>query len=298
MKLTTVFSAVNGNIRYYRFIPKQITFWAYFGIRFIAVFIGKKLPKELVPYSENIIIWSLNLDLNSAFVAQNMRIYYPALLELPDDELVMITDMDMLPANDNYYKNGLEKYNIDDFIYYRSIEGNQIYMCYNAAHPKTWAKVFGIYTIKDIESSINKTYTQDYSGVPGKKGWFIDQLTLYSKLIKYERLVVLQRPIKRLEVRIYHTHLANKDEHFINKYDDIHFHRNYNSNLRLILNAQKQIGQYRSERAIHEKCATNDCQFIVHSKFAIGRSIYCCRCCMKKPNRHGYFCERILNKIT
>ena len=47
--------------------------------------------------------------------------YYASLLKLPDDEMVMITDMDMLPTNDTYYTSGLEEYKKEDFIYYRII---------------------------------------------------------------------------------------------------------------------------------------------------------------------------------
>jgi hypothetical protein len=241
MKLTTVFSAVNSNPAYYMFIPKQIKFWAKFNIKFVAVFIGQNMPDELIPYSENIILWDLNPKLNSAFVAQNMRIYYPALLSLPDDEMVMITDMDMLPMSDSYYKTGLENFNIDDFVYYRNIDGNQIYMCYNAAHPKTWAKVFNIVTIKDIEDAINANYNKAYDGVPGSSGWFIDQETMYAKLINYPHLKILNRPIKRLETWTYQSHLDNKETDFIKDYDDAHFHRNYFTNSQLISDAEKQL---------------------------------------------------------
>ena len=34
------------------------------------------------------------------------------------DELVMITDMDMLPMSSNYYCDGLQDFNTEDFIYY------------------------------------------------------------------------------------------------------------------------------------------------------------------------------------
>ena len=123
-----------------------------FGIKFIAIFVGNQIPMEIIQYSDNIILWDENLDLNTAFVAQNLRIYYPALLDnIPDDELVMITDMDMLPTNSKYYCNNLEKFTINDFIYYRHIDGNQIYMCYNAAHPSIWKKVFNINNKEDIK---------------------------------------------------------------------------------------------------------------------------------------------------
>ena len=63
----------------------------------------------------------------------------------------MITDMDMLPMNSSYYCNGLENFTIDDFIYYRHIDDDQIYMCYNAAHSLTWKNVFNINNKEDIK---------------------------------------------------------------------------------------------------------------------------------------------------
>ena len=241
MKLTTVLSSANNNLKYYMFIPKQIKFWNRFNIKFIAIFVGENIPECLKDYSENIILYNKNVDLNSAYVAQNIRIFYPALLSLPDDEIVMITDMDMLPTNDKYYKEGLEQYNIDDFIYYRNIDGNQIYMCYNAANPKTWSKIFNINTIDDIENIINKNYQEQYNGIPGSKEWCIDQEIMYKYLINYKNLKVLNRPIKRLEVFQYKYHLSSNHNNFISQYDDAHFHRDYFSNETLINNAENQL---------------------------------------------------------
>lgn len=241
MKLTTVIASVNNNQAYYLFIPKQIKFWGHFGIRFIAIFVGEEIPLELEEYRDNIILWSKNANLHSAFVAQNIRIYYPALLNLADDEMVMITDMDMLPMRSAYYKNGLENFKKEDFVYYRNIDGDQIYMCYNAAHPQTWSKVFGITSEKDIEDIIEKTYEQVYNGVPGSDGWFTDQKIMYSKLINYPNLHVLNRPIRRLETWMYASHLSNGHLNFTQHYDDAHFHRNYSNNLQYILDAEKQI---------------------------------------------------------
>ena len=241
MKLTTVLGSVNLNPQYYMFIPKQILFWKHYNINFIAIIVGENIPDELILYSNNIILWNNNLNLNHAFVAQNLRMYYTSLINLPNDELVMITDMDMLPMNNTLYANGLEDFTKDDFIYYRYIDGNQIYMCYNAAHPNTWAKVFGINNSNDIENKINNTYDNCYSGIPGNTGWFIDQEIMYKNLINYPNLKVLNRPIKRLEMSDFKNHLNNGDNNFIFNYDDSHFHRSYFNNIDLILNAEKQL---------------------------------------------------------
>jgi hypothetical protein len=241
MKLSTVIASVNNNPNYYLFIPKQIIFWNHFNIKFVAIFVGEQIPTELMEYKNNIILWNKNLDLNTAFVAQNIRIYYPALLSLPDDEMVMITDMDMLPTNDKYYKENLELYNKEDFIYYRYIDGNQIYMCYNAAHPETWGKIFNIKTDKDIELNINNTYNNNYNGIPGLTGWFIDQEMMYLKLKNYPFLKILNKPIKRLEMNILKNHVLKKDINYVTNYDDAHFHRSYPNNKKLIEHVEKEL---------------------------------------------------------
>ena len=241
MKLTTVLGSTNLNPEYYMFLPKQILFWKHFGIKFIAVVVGEKIPDELIDYSQNIILWNKNLNINTAFVGQNLRMYIPALLDLPDDEMVMITDMDMLPMNDSYYKDGLENFNKEDFVYYRNVDGNQIYMCYNAAHPSIWGKLFSINNECDIETIINQTYNNQYTGMPGDTGWFIDQEIMYNKLINYQNLKILDRPIKRLEMEDF-TNLVNSGEtNFISNFDDSHFHRSYYDNISNILNAEKQL---------------------------------------------------------
>ena len=243
-KLSTVLGSTNENPKYYLFIPKQIIFWKKFDINFIAIFVGEKIPKELEQYKDNIILWNKESTkhINSAYVSQNIRIYYPALLKLPENEICMITDMDMLPTNDTYYKQGIDLINPEkDFIYYRNIDGNQIYMCYNAAHPSVWSNVFNIKSEHDIEIELNNHYNNSYNGIPGSTGWFIDQEIMYKKLINYPNLKVLNRPIKRLEMYMYERHLRNNDTNFLKFYDDAHFHRSYCDNEKYILNAELQL---------------------------------------------------------
>jgi len=205
-----VIGSVNNNPKYYMFIPKQILFWKKCGINFVAVFVGNHLPPELLEYKNNIILWPHNSDLNTVYVGQNIRMYYAARIDLPDDEMVMLTDMDMLPTNPTYYTSGLEQYKIEDFIYYRHVDGNQIYMCYNAAHPKTWGKLFNIHDDNDIRNRLNENYNSNYDGIPGSTGWSIDQEVMYKTLINYEHLRILNRPLNRLETWMHRAHLQKK----------------------------------------------------------------------------------------
>jgi hypothetical protein len=78
-------------------------------------------------------------------------------------------------------------------------------------------------------------------GIPGDTGWFIDQEIMYNKLINYQNLKILDRPIKRLEMEDF-TNLVNSGEtNFISNFDDSHFHCSYYDNINNILNAENQL---------------------------------------------------------
>jgi len=234
------------------FIPKQILFWKHFNIKFICIFAGLQIPPALHDFKDHIILWNKNQDINSVFLGQNLRIYFPALLPLADDEMVMITDMDMLPMSSQYYTEGLEAVKKEEFVYYRSIDKDQIYMCYNAAHPSAWGKAFGIQNETDIEQALTTTFLNSYNGVPGSSGWFIDQHIMFQKLTKYPFLKVLQRPLKRLETCTFKERLR-KQKYFVNEYDDAHFHRSYKDNETLILQAQEQLFDQINIKAVPTK---------------------------------------------
>ena len=228
------------NPQYYKFIPHQVEFWKNFGINFLAIFIGESIPDDVLNYSDNIILWNKNLDIKTSFVGQHLRIFYPALLNLPEDELVMITDMDMLPMRLDYFTQGLEDYNTQDFIHYRSISHNQLYMCYNAAHPKVWSDIFDIKTELDIENAIYNNYNPSYDGLLNGL-WYHDQVLMYNKLINYSHLKVLNRIPRRLEYDNIKSHIFKNDEIFFTGYDDGHFHRRYDLHKFMIQDIKNQI---------------------------------------------------------
>jgi len=249
MKLTTVISSVNNNSDYYNFLPYQILFWNKFNIKFICIFIGEKIPNELEQYKDYLILWNKNLDLHSAYVAQHIRILYAGLINLSDDEGIMLTDMDMLPCNDTYYKEGIETFTKEDFIYYRFIDSidKHVYLCYNIAHPSLWGKIFNITSESDIEKELNNNYIQGYNGIPGDHrgsiGWCSDQDLLTSKLLNFSKLHILNKPIKRLEVRKYYSFLQQNNNNFLHLFDDAHFHRSFSKNKQLIEHAAHQLMQ-------------------------------------------------------
>ncbi len=243
MKLTVVVGATNENPDYYKFIPSQIQFWGYFGIKFVAIYVGAELPAELLPYKSHILVWSHTPQLHSAYVAQVIRLFMPALLSMPANECVMITDMDMLPASPMYYLRGLNDYGPEDFIYYRERDGDQYFMCYNVANSRTWANVFNIRSIEDVCAMLIAFYPPDYAGKKNNR-WFADQLILYAHAHTYPHLKVLERPVRRLEVADYKAHLERGDCDFVKSYDDIHFHESFIRNEELIRHALTELILY------------------------------------------------------
>jgi hypothetical protein len=67
-KLEIVLASCNNNSSYYKFIPYQIYVWAKFGIKFICIFVGEKIPEELKDFKDHIILWDRNLDLNHVLI--------------------------------------------------------------------------------------------------------------------------------------------------------------------------------------------------------------------------------------
>lgn len=244
MKISIVLGCVNNNSKYYSFIPDQIYFWNKFGIKFITVFVGECIPDELKKFEDQIILWNLTPELNSAYVAQNLRLYYPALIPVESDDcLVMITDMDMLPTNDVYYTKGIEHFTKKDFIYYRELYmSREIYMCYNAAHPDTWGEIFKINTMQDIAKKLRDNSTFD-AGIIGTDGWSIDQCLMYNNVMNYPHRQILNRPIKRIESWDYYKQMQLGNTDFIKNYDDMHMHRSYQTNVKYILDAREQINR-------------------------------------------------------
>lgn len=243
MKLTTVIASVNENPHYYNFIPYQIAVWAKFNLKFIVIYVGESIPYELRQFSGNIILWDKNLDISTVYTSQMLRALYPALLDLPDDEMVMITDMDMLPGRPEYYTADLDTYQKKDFIYYKKLGNKQVYMCYNAAHPDTWGEVFGIKSEQDIEDVLLESYPDNYTGKHGGAGWYTDQLFMYDKLIGYHSFQVLNRSLRRLEMGVCSQFITQGLVGFAQQYDDIPFHMSFFKHLwKLEYVCNKELG--------------------------------------------------------
>lgn len=190
MKLDYVITAVNENKTYLDFLPIFVKTWnkLYPNVIVKVVLIAQKIPNELLAYKDSILLFEPIKNVSTAFTSQIIRILYPSIINCKNG--VLITDIDMLPMNNSYYTKNIASIGNNKFVQYRGnilSDKKQIPICYNIATPETWSDIFGVSSLRDIRSFIKKV-SDDNIIVEGrgKKGWFLDQLTLHHKVIKWD----------------------------------------------------------------------------------------------------------------
>jgi hypothetical protein len=183
MKLSCVLVSCNENTHYLNFWPivKQ-AWWNICKVPCLMVYIGNEKPEELKDDAA-VILWKPIEGWPTATQAQVIRILFPALLKC--DGAVLLSDMDIMPLQKEFFLDSLATFSDDMFVSLRGIdEGEkQIYICYVAATPKTWSEVFGIKTSDDIYNTMKELSMKNRSdGMHGGTGWCTDQLVLYEKV--------------------------------------------------------------------------------------------------------------------
>ena len=145
MKIDTVILSSNDNPNYIQFWPIVSEAWNLMGVEPILIYTGE----QKLNLKGNVInFFSKNMD--SSFVAQNIRILYPSLL---DGNTCLVSDIDNLPLSKKYFVDSVLSYNDDSFIIYRpdACPPNMISMMWNAARSSTWKEIFDIDSEKNLE---------------------------------------------------------------------------------------------------------------------------------------------------
>lgn len=164
MKIDIVLISSNENPLYYTFYPYIKKFWEkVLGVKCLLVYIGYSLPDVLKDFSDDIIIFEPIQNINTAFIAQNIRLLYPCLLTNYSNG-ILISDIDMIPLSSNYFIDKIINYPDNSFINYTwepiNIDIKQYYMCYNVANYNTWREIFGINSTQDIIDTLTKWYNK------------------------------------------------------------------------------------------------------------------------------------------
>lgn len=180
MKIDCVLTAVNENPFYLDFVPIFIKTWKklYRDFDIKIILIMDTMPESFFEFKDFIILFSPIPGVESSFISQYIRILYPCILQEYENG-VLITDIDLLPMNNTYFRNPLVPVPDDKFVHMRGTvleHKSQVAICYNVATPTTWKSVIGVSTLDDIirvfEENFKKTSVS----------WFRDQEDLYTFL--------------------------------------------------------------------------------------------------------------------
>jgi hypothetical protein len=265
MKIDFVLTAVNNNSYYYNLYPYVSKVWKErFNLDLICIFIGEEIPQILEKYKENIILFKPIENINPIYIAQLIRILYPALFE---NKNILITDMDIIPISKYYFLEHLKNINEDYFITYtdRYIKQKMYAICYNVANSNIWKKIFNINSINDIKNFLIKYYNKNYDGRKNCDGWYSDQKLLYKYLQNYEKLIILndkQLNYKRLDGKgsIKLKYILDNIDNIVNNiedYSDFHILRNYHKYLYIINKIIDKIIDNLNKKNIYILCDKN-----------------------------------------
>ena len=194
MKLSCALVACNENPHYLAFWPVvKRAWWEIVGIPCIMVYIGNELPQSLQG-DPAVILFKPIPGWPTATQAQCIRLLYPALLS--DDGAVIISDMDMIPLQKDFFVKTLENNTEDQFVSYREPIDNQIIMCYVAAIPSVWSKLFEINSLEDVYKRFEQWSQENPAdGFHGGQGWCSDQEILFKQV---NNVVIYPCPYKHV----------------------------------------------------------------------------------------------------
>jgi len=248
MKIEYCLFACNNNEKYYRYYEYVREFWIkVLGVKTKLIFIGETIPERLQKFSDEIILFNLE-GIHPVFIAQNIRLLYPALLNSTDG--VIIADIDILPLNSKYFLEDIKEIDNETFIFINTTGKeiqNEYYICYNIATSKKYGELFEIETIEDIRnklkdwySKIEYTYNDKYRSLC--KGFHHDQLILKKYLdLKKINLKILNKRPSRLATHKYGFNnktienkiIIDKILKDLRNFDDYHISKELNFNNRL-----------------------------------------------------------------
>lgn len=258
MILTDVLTATNMNPQYYEFIPIFINVWKklFPEINIHIILISDKINEILLPYKKYIKLFKPIPNIDEGFIAQNIRLFYPALLTSAKGG-ILITDMDMIPMNEIYYTEPIKNINDNKFVCYRPLScvgTNEMVMCYNIAHQNVWREIFNINNQEDIINTIKSIYKKEkYYGENANKHykpyWITDQLYLYEKTQEWniivKNLIILDdsKYMNRLDkINLNNLNYNLMKENIKKKlYSDFHMPRPYHKYQNVLINIIKLL---------------------------------------------------------
>jgi hypothetical protein len=188
MKLSAALVACNENPKYLEFWPiVKYAWWHIVGIPAVMVYVGDVVPEDL-KNDPAVIHFPPVPGWPTATQAQVIRLFAPGLLQT--DGAVVISDMDIVPLQREFFVDGFGQFKDNQFVSLHGINDaeQQVYMCYVGALPSVWRSLFLTNGFNDVRLHMTRLAEHIKSdGLHAGQGWLTDQLLLY-KYVK-ERMV-------------------------------------------------------------------------------------------------------------
>ncbi len=234
MKIEKVIIASNENMKYLSFWPLVKKVWRNMGFDPILIYTSK----ESVPIcDDHDVIFFNTMEMDTGFVSRNIRMLYPSLFP---NEICLISDIDLVPLNQNYFKSTISNLNNNNFVIMRNNVNinDQIPICWNVAKGSIWGEVFKVKNEEQIRSLLIKWYQNTISDKT--TAWYNDQVMLKFHLDEFEkvnpervyRLNDNLTKFRRLDRKSYTNTLLSIYRN--DSFTDFHMPRPYNKNKILI----------------------------------------------------------------
>ena len=173
-----VIMSSDDNPMYLDFWPVVAKAWSKFGIRPTLALIARS-DVQVDESLGDVVRFEPVQGLSNALYAQAVRLLVPVLFE---HEVSLISDIDMIPLSESYFKSSVCSIADDKFVVYRDNAYPQNLhkypMCYNVAKGLTFQELFGIKSRDEIPRMIMQWAQLNW-------GWNTDELVLYMYLHKW-----------------------------------------------------------------------------------------------------------------
>jgi hypothetical protein len=160
VKIDRVILSTNNNPCYLDFWPMIAKAWNQMGVKPTLALIGDQDLKIDESLGDIVRFEPIN-NISTAYHAQVIRLLLPCYFE---DDVCLISDIDMLPLNKDYLLGTVDEFSDDKFVVYstymdkfRTSHGI-IPLCYTAAKGKIYKEIFQISELSDIKKTIQYWY--------------------------------------------------------------------------------------------------------------------------------------------
>ena len=173
--------------RYRDYWPMVREAWARFNIQPVCVYVGHRLPDGMA-YQEDVMLFKPIRGVSTVFTAQCIRLLAPAMM--PDDGQVVISDMDMLPMSEHFFRTrtaDADRHTITHLLPSLQDYG-MLPMGYVSGTPEAWRKMINLPTGRGL-SLVNAIRTRLKQWHAENHDWFADQHKLYEHFKAYPHAV-------------------------------------------------------------------------------------------------------------